>query len=102
VAAVAEGFTSGHRPLESFPTSGRYGLALKEFTPAMIKSIFEELNKEKPRNHFTIGIKDDVTNTSLDYDPLFLIEDPDTVRSILWTWIRWHSRGEQEFNHQPS
>ncbi len=45
---------------------GRYGLSSKEFDPAMVKAIYDELNKEKPKNHFTIGINDDVSNTSLD------------------------------------
>ena len=53
-------------------TAGRYGLASKEFTPAMVKSIFDELKKDQPRKHFTIGIDDDVTHTSLNYDKSFL------------------------------
>jgi pyruvate-ferredoxin/flavodoxin oxidoreductase len=50
---------------------GRYGLSSKEFTPAMVKGIYDELDKNSPKNHFTIGINDDVTNTSLSYDPNF-------------------------------
>ncbi|MFH1005152.1 MAG: pyruvate:ferredoxin (flavodoxin) oxidoreductase [Bacteroidota bacterium] len=59
----------------SFPKiiSGRYGLSSKEFTPAMVKAVFDELKKEKQKNHFTIGIKDDVSNTSLDYSNDFTI-----------------------------
>ncbi len=53
---------------------GRYGLSSKEFTPAMVKAVFEELDKEIPKNHFTIGIKDDITYTSLDYDSSFSLE----------------------------
>lgn len=45
---------------------GRYGLSSKEFNPAMIKAIFENLNQTKPKNHFTIGINDDLSHTSLD------------------------------------
>jgi len=58
-------------PFDSMPKviGGRYGLSSKEFTPAMVKSIFDELRKENPKNHFTVGINDDVTHTSLDYDP---------------------------------
>jgi pyruvate-ferredoxin/flavodoxin oxidoreductase len=58
---------------ETMPTivGGRYGLSSKEFTPAMVKGIFDELEKEEPKNHFTIGINDDVTHTSLTYDPNF-------------------------------
>ena len=51
---------------------GRYGLSSKEFTPAMVKAVFDELLKPTPKNHFTIGIHDDVTHTSLAYDPDFL------------------------------
>ena len=53
---------------------GRYGLASKEFTPAMVKAVFDELRKPAPKNHFTIGIHDDVTHTSLSYDPEFSTE----------------------------
>jgi pyruvate-ferredoxin/flavodoxin oxidoreductase len=63
---------------------GRYGLSSKEFTPAMIKAVFDECAKDKPRNHFTVGIRDDVTLTSLDYDAEFSTEDPDTVRAIFY------------------
>ncbi len=63
---------------------GRYGLSSKEFTPAMVKAIFDELKKESPKNHFTVGIDDDVTGTSLDYDPNFSIERADRVRSVFY------------------
>lgn len=53
-------------------TAGHYGLASKEFTLAMVKSIYDELKKDQPRKHFTIGIDDDVTHTSLNYDKSFL------------------------------
>src|SRR5574341_1280898 len=46
---------------------GRYGLASKEFTPAMVKGVYDEMRKPEPKKHFTIGIVDDVTHTSLDY-----------------------------------
>src|ERR1019366_4947323 len=58
---------------------GRYGLSSKEFTPAMVKGVYDELSKEHPKNHFTIGIKDDVTHTSLDYDPEYSTEAAGTV-----------------------
>lgn len=61
---------------------GRYGLSSKEFTPAMIKGIYDEMSKDDPKNHFTIGIQDDITHTSLDYDPNFVIESPFGVRAI--------------------
>jgi pyruvate-ferredoxin/flavodoxin oxidoreductase len=63
---------------------GRYGLSSKEFTPAMVKGVFDELSKPAPKNHFTIGINDDVTHTSLDYDPEFSTEVPGTVRALFY------------------
>jgi pyruvate-ferredoxin/flavodoxin oxidoreductase len=63
---------------------GRYGLSSKDFTPAMVKGVFDELTKTEPKNHFTIGIVDDVTHTSLDYDPDFFIELPETIRCVFW------------------
>ena len=62
---------------------GRYGLSFKEFTPAMVKAVFGELSKTRPKNHFTIGIKDDVTHTSLDYHPEFSTEAPGTERPLV-------------------
>jgi len=81
VNAIYEGFMEGKLPFE-FPKiiGGRYGLSSKEFTPAMIKSIYDEMKKEKPKNHFTIGIIDDVTNTSLEYNPEFSIESDEIFR----------------------
>ncbi|MFN5514124.1 MAG: pyruvate:ferredoxin (flavodoxin) oxidoreductase [Cyanobacteriota bacterium] len=63
---------------------GRYGLSSKEFTPAMIKGIFDNLALAKPKNHFTIGIIDDVTHTSLTYDPSFSTEPVNVVRAIFF------------------
>ncbi|HUI51282.1 MAG TPA: pyruvate:ferredoxin (flavodoxin) oxidoreductase [Terriglobales bacterium] len=63
---------------------GRYGLSSKEFTPAMVKAVFDELKNPELRNHFTIGIHDDVTHTSLAYDPEFSTEDPRTVRALFY------------------
>jgi len=63
---------------------GRYGLSSKEFTPAMVKSVFDEMSKANPKNHFTVGIHDDVTHTSLEFDPSFDIESPQTVRCVFW------------------
>ena len=54
---------------------GRYGLSSKEFTPAMVKAVFDELKKDQPKNHFTVGINDDVTHTSLAYDPEFVLDE---------------------------
>ena len=63
---------------------GRYGLSSKEFTPAMVKTIYDELSKRAPKNHFTIGIVDDVTHTSLAYDRSFSTEEPGTVRALFY------------------
>ncbi len=63
---------------------GRYGLSSKEFTPAMVKGVLDELQKPAPKNHFVIGINDDVTHSSLDYDPAFSVEHPETVRCLFF------------------
>ena len=84
VAAFMERHSgNGARP---FPRiiGGRYGLSSKEFTPAMVKAVFDELKKPQPQNHFTIGIRDDVTHTSLNYDPAFSTEDSRTVRALFY------------------
>jgi pyruvate-ferredoxin/flavodoxin oxidoreductase len=84
--AVSEGLATGLAPFQTFPRiiGGRYGLSSKEFTPAMVKAVFDEMLKDKPRNHFTLGIEDDVTHTSLAYDPAFSTEDPKTVRAMFY------------------
>ena len=86
VTALAEGLAYGKAPFATMPRliNGRYGLSSKEFTPAMVKAVFDELKKPQPKNHFTVGILDDVTHTSLDFDPAFDIEPPDVVRAIFW------------------
>ncbi len=63
---------------------GRYGLSSKEFTPAMVKAVFDELGREAPRNPFTVGINDDVTGLSLTIDESFDLESADTVRAIFF------------------
>ncbi len=79
VNALSEAMVTGKRVI-----GGRYGLSSKEFTPAMVKGIFDEMSKPKPKNHFTIGILDDVGHTSLDYDPAFSSEVPGTVRALFY------------------
>ncbi|MHB1686480.1 MAG: pyruvate:ferredoxin (flavodoxin) oxidoreductase [Ignavibacteriaceae bacterium] len=81
VNAISEKFNNGELPF-AYPkiVGGRYGLSSKEFTPAMIKAVFDETKKDKPKNHFTIGINDDVTHTSLEFDPSFSVESPETFR----------------------
>ncbi len=70
----------------SLPTiiSGRYGLSSKEFTPAMVRGIYEELKKDAPKRHFTIGIIDDVTNLHLEYDESYDIEPHNVVRAMFF------------------
>lgn len=64
--------------------AGRYGLASKEFTPTMVKSIFDEMKKDVPKKHFTIGIDDDVTHLSLDYDKTFSLEKQHLFRGLFY------------------
>ena len=73
-------------PFAAMPAiiGGRYGLSSKEFTPAMVKGIFDELTKAAPKKHFTIGIEDDISHSSLSYDPNFSTEDPRTVRALFY------------------
>jgi pyruvate-ferredoxin/flavodoxin oxidoreductase len=86
VTALNEVISAGKASLKSIPKviGGRYGLSSKEFTPAMVKAVFDELKKEAPKNHFTVGINDDVTHTSLSFDPEFSIEADDVVRAIFY------------------
>src|ERR1051325_10703045 len=63
---------------------GRYGLSSKEFTPAMVKGVFDRLAQARPRNNFTIGITDDVLGLSLPYDPAFSTEPSDVVRAVFF------------------
>jgi pyruvate-ferredoxin/flavodoxin oxidoreductase len=86
VTAVAEVFATGGTPFKAMPrlVGGRYGLASKEFTPAMVKAVYDELSKAAPKNHFTVGINDDVTHTSLTYDASFSTESPSTVRALFY------------------
>jgi pyruvate-ferredoxin/flavodoxin oxidoreductase len=82
VSAIAEEMNSNNPPFAKMPkmVGGRYGLSSKEFTPAMVKAVFDNLKKDEPKNHFTVGIIDDVTNTSLDVDESFVIEADSVVR----------------------
>ncbi len=85
-AALGEAMASGRNPFNGHPRviGGRYGLSSKEFTPAMVKAVFDELAKPQPRNHFTVGIVDDVTHLSLEVDESFDIEPPDVVRAVFF------------------
>jgi pyruvate-ferredoxin/flavodoxin oxidoreductase len=70
LSAIAQDYASGKGKFKNMPkvVGGRYGLSSKEFTPAMIKAVFDELKNDHPKNHFTIGINDDLSHTSLDWD----------------------------------
>jgi pyruvate-ferredoxin/flavodoxin oxidoreductase len=80
----AEEITELHSPLHPKILGGRYGLSSKEFNPAMIKGIFDNLALEKPKNHFTVGINDDLSHTSLEYDRNFSIELDSVVRAMFY------------------
>lgn len=86
VTALAEARRMGLRPREADPVvvGGRYGLSSKEFTPAMAKSVFDELKAEVPRNHFTVGIMDDVGGLSLPWDREWDIEPEEVTRAVFY------------------
>jgi pyruvate-ferredoxin/flavodoxin oxidoreductase len=86
LTALHEGMTHGWGEITSMPRiiGGRYGLGSKEFTPAMIRGVFAELALDRPRNHFTIGINDDLSQTSLPYDPEFSTEPESVVRALFY------------------
>ena len=85
VTALAEEVAAGCH-LERMPRviGGRYGLSSKQFTPAMAAGIYAELARDEPRNHFTIGIVDDVSGTSLPYDPSFTTGASDAIRAVFY------------------
>jgi pyruvate-ferredoxin/flavodoxin oxidoreductase len=85
VSAISEVMTGENPPFTKYPKiiGGRYGLSSKEFTSSMVKTVYDELKKENPKNHFTIGINDDITHTSLDYDKNFTTET-DVFRALFY------------------
>jgi len=84
ITALMERHGSGAGATMQRVIGGRYGLASKEFTPAMVKAVFDELAKAHPKRHFTVGILDDITHTSLDCDTEFSTEHPRTVRAVFF------------------
>ncbi len=86
VTALAEARAQGLRPTASEPRviGGRYGLASKEFSPAMVKAVFDELTRDKPKPHFTVGINDDVTRLSLEVDDSFTLAAGDTREAVFF------------------
>jgi len=91
VTALGEACASGQRPpAVKRIVGGRYGLSSKEFTPAMVKAVFDNLGgvgvsgAKAPKNHFTVGITEDVTHSSLEFDPTFSTEDKQVVRAMFY------------------
>jgi pyruvate-ferredoxin/flavodoxin oxidoreductase len=86
VTAISEAIVKEGSPFARMPRiiGGRYGLGSKEFTPAMVKSVFDEMAKSAPKNHFCVGITDDLTFTSLAFDPGFNTESEGQVRAMFW------------------
>ena len=84
ITSLAEAMADGR--IQSMPKviGGRYGLSSKEFTPAMVKGVFDNLASSEPTRQFTVGIRDDVTNRSLDYDPSFTVEPNDVIRALFY------------------
>ncbi len=85
-SAIGEALEARIAPFTQWPKiiGGRYGLGSKEFNPSMVKAVFDNLASENPRNHFTVGINDDVTNLSLDLDREFSTDDPENFRGIFY------------------
>lgn len=86
LTALHEAMADGAAPFQTLPrvVGGRYGLSSKEFTPAMVKAVFDNLALPKPRNHFTVGIVDDITQRSLSCDADFSLEPADEVRAVFF------------------
>lgn len=84
LATLVEAFQKGK--IKHLPKliGGRYGLSSKEFTPAMVKAVFDELKKEDPKNGFTLGINDDVTHLSLSYDPSFKLDESEWRQGLFF------------------
>ncbi|WP_457574231.1 pyruvate:ferredoxin (flavodoxin) oxidoreductase [Desulfolithobacter sp.] len=83
-AAVAEAFEGNRAASMPLVLSGRYGLGSAEFSPAMVKAVFDNMTAMAPKNHFCVGPQDDVTFTSLDYDKNFNIEGKDVFRAMFY------------------
>ena len=86
VSAIEEAISEGVGPFKTFPkiVGGRFGLGSKEFTPAMVKGVYDDLDSAKPLNHFSVGIVDDVTGNYTRFDPSFTTADKDTFRGMFY------------------
>ena len=84
MVSFMEAATSGE--VDSIPKiiGGRYGLSSKEFTPAMVKAVFDNLRSGSPKNHFTVGIIDDVSGTSIDFDPHYHLDESAWTRALFY------------------
>ncbi len=84
LSAAALGVNEGRISRLPVMVGGRYGLGSKEFTPCMAKAVFDNLKAAKPKNHFTVGIEDDVTGASLKYDSCWDVESPEVFRGLFF------------------
>lgn len=86
IQAIFENNTKNWKNFNGLPkiVGGRYGLSSKEFTPAMVKAVFDNLKNDVPKNSFTVGINDDISFTSLDIDKSFSVEDKNVFKSIFY------------------
>ncbi len=84
MATLSEAASTGEREVLPRITGGRYGLSSKDFTPAMAVGVFDELGRDKPKPRFTVGINDDVTHLSIDYDKSIDLEDPLIKRAVFY------------------
>jgi pyruvate-ferredoxin/flavodoxin oxidoreductase len=84
VTSLARDIACGGREYMPRVIGGRYGISSKDFTPAMVKAAFEEMKRADPKTGFTLGINDDVSRTSLDFDPTFSIEHPATTQAVFY------------------
>ena len=84
--AIGEALEKGTSHLKTYPSivGGRYGLGSKDFTPAMAKAVFDNISQPVPKNHFTVGINDDVAGTSLDYDESFIVEGKGSYKAMFF------------------
>ena len=86
LSTLAEAEGIGELPFPSMPkiVGGRYGLSSKEFTPAMVRGVFEELKSDKPRNHFVVGIVDDLTGNYIEYDENWFLDEEGTISCVFF------------------
>ncbi len=84
LSTLVQAFQQGKIKTLPKMVGGRYGLSSKEFTPAMVKAVFDELKKEDPKEHFTIGIHDDVSFTSIPYEPAFTLDESEWRQALFF------------------